>query len=208
MCLCALCVSVCLCTSVNMPVSLFLYLNVMLAGALVGMHVREKSCVCSCILAVTQWNSTRLSWSQTDSCEFSLRTHMQRPAFFHLQHTPTTNPSYIYESTWCNYFIFSIFYFILSMYIYTSFVYAGIYYKDKHKEIKCYSKNKQITYHPLFYLWSFSSVITACGEYRNRSASKKLRTPVQLPLKPHWHTVNKKWMELSSLKYGSNAEVA
>lgn len=33
------------------------------------------------------------------------------------------------------------------MYIYTSFVYAGIYYKDKHKEIKCYSKNKQITYH-------------------------------------------------------------
>lgn len=205
MCLCALCVSVCLCTSVNMPVSLFLYLNVMLAGALVGMHVREKSCVCSCILAVTQWNSTRLSWSQTDSCEISLRTHMQRPAFFHLQHTPTTNPSYIYESTWCNYFIFSIFYFILSMYIYTSFVYAGIYYKDKHKEIKCYSKNKQITYHPplLFVIFFLGN---HCLWWVQEQIS--LRTPVQLPLTPHWHTVNKKWMELSSLKYGSNAEVS
>lgn len=50
------------------------------------------------------------------------------------------------------------------MYIYTSFVYAGIYYKDKHKEpLKCYSKNKQITYHPPLLFVIFFSVITACG---------------------------------------------
>lgn len=169
MCLCALCVSVCLCTSVTMPVSLFLYLNVMLTGALVGMHVREKSCVCSCILAVTQWNSTRLSWSQTDSCEFSLRTHMQRPAFFHLQHTPTTNPSYIYESTWCNYFIFSIF-ILFSPCIFTPHLYMQVFItKINIKRSNVTVKINNLPY-PLFYLWSFSSVITACGEYRNRSA--------------------------------------
>lgn len=80
----------CLCASVNMPVYPVLHLRVMLAVAHVSFcqSVWETGRVCerSCLLAVTWCNSAGLRWSHTDSCELSLRTHMQRPAFFYSLH--------------------------------------------------------------------------------------------------------------------------
>lgn len=79
------CVCVCVCISLNITCPFpFLHLCVMHCWS---SCVCVQMYVCSCLLAVTQCNRAGLSWSHTDSCELSLRTHRAPGCILLTSHT-------------------------------------------------------------------------------------------------------------------------